>query len=134
MEYINWLGVLLASICSFILGWLWYSPMLFGKSWMEDNQLDKEKLMQSNFIKVFVLSFIMTCIYAFMLAKTILRTDLSGMADGLKFGLMAGAFFSAMSLGISYQFSHRTTRLYFIDAGYMVVSSTIMGAIIGWMG
>ncbi|MBL7819882.1 MAG: DUF1761 domain-containing protein [Saprospiraceae bacterium] len=134
MEYINWLGVLLASICSFILGWLWYSPMLFGKSWMEDNQLDKEKLMQSNFIKVFGLSFIMTCIYAFMLAKTILRTDLSGMADGLKFGLMAGAFFSAMSLGISYQFSHRTTRLYFIDAGYMVVSSTIMGAIIGWMG
>lgn len=134
MNYINWFAVIIASVSSFILGWLWYSPLLFGKAWQEDNQLTKEKLMASNFVKVFGLSFIMTFVYAFMLAKTILRTDLSGMADGLKFGLLVGAFFSAMSLGISYQFSHRTTRLYFIDAGFMIVSSTIMGAIIGWMG
>lgn len=134
MNYINWFGVLIASISSFVLGWLWYSPMIFGKAWQEDNQLSQEKLMASNFVKVFGLSFIMTFVYAFMLAKTILRTDLSGMADGLKFGLMVGAFFSAMSLGISYQFSHRPTRLFFIDAGYMIVSSTIMGAVIGWMG
>lgn len=91
------------------------------------------KLMASNFVKVFGLSFIMTFVYAFMLAKTILRTDLSGMADGLKFGLMVGAFFSHEPWHQLSIFSS-TYALVFIDAGYMIVSSTIMGAIIGWMG
>ncbi len=69
-----------------------------------------------------------------MLAKIMIRTDFSGMADGLKLGFMIGICFSAMSLGINYQFSKRSTTLYFIDAGYMIVSSTIMGTIIGVMG
>jgi hypothetical protein len=30
---VNWLAVGVGTVLGFLLGWLWYSPMLFGKAW-----------------------------------------------------------------------------------------------------
>lgn len=30
---ISWIGVVAGAIVAFLAGWLWYSPMLFGKGW-----------------------------------------------------------------------------------------------------
>ena len=30
---VNWVAVVVGAIIAFILGWLWYSPMLFGTKW-----------------------------------------------------------------------------------------------------
>jgi len=30
---VNWVAVIVASLVSFVFGWLWYSPMLFGGTW-----------------------------------------------------------------------------------------------------
>lgn len=32
---VNWLAVVVGAVLSFLLGWLWYSPVLFGKRWAE---------------------------------------------------------------------------------------------------
>lgn len=32
---VSWLAVVAGFILSFLLGWLWYSPMLFGRKWAE---------------------------------------------------------------------------------------------------
>ena len=32
---VNWLAVGIGSLLSFLLGWLWYSPKLFGTKWAE---------------------------------------------------------------------------------------------------
>ena len=32
---INWLAVIAGTFVSFLLGWLWYSPILFGLKWAE---------------------------------------------------------------------------------------------------
>jgi Protein of unknown function (DUF1761) len=32
---VNWLGVIVGTVASFLLGWLWYSPKLFGTKWAE---------------------------------------------------------------------------------------------------
>ena len=32
---VNWLAVIVGAVLSFLLGWLWYSPMLFGTKWAE---------------------------------------------------------------------------------------------------
>ncbi|WP_424928719.1 DUF1761 domain-containing protein [Amaricoccus tamworthensis] len=34
-QSIDWLAVLAGTILAFLLGWLWYSPVLFGKKWAE---------------------------------------------------------------------------------------------------
>jgi len=30
---VNWLAVIVGAVLAFLLGWLWYSPVLFGKKW-----------------------------------------------------------------------------------------------------
>lgn len=30
---VNWLAVIIGAVLSFVLGWLWYSPKLFGTKW-----------------------------------------------------------------------------------------------------
>ena len=32
---VNWLAVIIGAVLSFLLGWLWYSPLLFGRKWAE---------------------------------------------------------------------------------------------------
>jgi Protein of unknown function (DUF1761) len=32
---VNWLAVFVGFVLSFLLGWLWYSPKLFGTKWAE---------------------------------------------------------------------------------------------------
>lgn len=39
---VNWLAVIVGAVASFILGWLWYSPMLFGKKWSDGHGIDLE--------------------------------------------------------------------------------------------
>ncbi len=34
-ENVNWLAVIVGAVLSFALGWLWYSPKLFGTKWAE---------------------------------------------------------------------------------------------------
>ncbi|KZM42417.1 twitching motility protein PilT [Marinomonas sp. SBI22] len=33
IDGVNWLAVILGFFLSFLLGWLWFSPKLFGKKW-----------------------------------------------------------------------------------------------------
>ena len=30
---VSWLGVIIGAVVAFLVGWLWYSPLLFGKKW-----------------------------------------------------------------------------------------------------
>src|SRR2546422_10784717 len=40
MVHVSYLPVLVAAIVVFVLGWLWYSPLLFYKPWMRLRGLD----------------------------------------------------------------------------------------------
>ena len=40
MMHVNYLAVLVAAVAVFVLGWLWYSPLLFYKPWMRLRGLD----------------------------------------------------------------------------------------------
>jgi hypothetical protein len=40
MPHVNYLAVLVAAIAVFVLGWLWYSPLLFYKPWMRARGMD----------------------------------------------------------------------------------------------
>ena len=32
---VSWLGVIVGAVVSFLAGWLWYSPKLYGQKWAE---------------------------------------------------------------------------------------------------
>lgn len=68
--------IVIATLLQFILGALWYSPLLFGKWWMEIMEvthLSKERLkeMQKEMAPYYGLQFVLTLIYTFVLELAI---------------------------------------------------------------
>ncbi|MCF8242795.1 MAG: DUF1761 domain-containing protein [Melioribacteraceae bacterium] len=130
MEFqINFLAVIAAAVSSFLIGALWYSPVLFGNAWMQENGFKDEDLKNANMAKIFGSAFILSFIIALNLAAFL------GAESDVMFGVFAGAAagigWVAASLGILYLFERKSLKLFFINAGYHAVTFTIMGAILG---
>lgn len=109
MNAINWLAVLVAGISAFVLGGVWYSPALFGKAWMKDNNLTTEEIRKGNQAKIFGWAFILSLIAAANLAMFLVdsaeqKTDVSwGSIAGFLAGIWVFAFVAIHGL-----FEHRT--------------------------
>ena len=131
MEFpeINYLAVLVSALAFFVIGALWYSPVLFANAWMKELGFSKERFEGSSMVKTFGVSFLLMLIMAFNLAAFI------GNGMGVQFGATAGALtgigWVALAIGINYLYERRSFRIWLINAGYMAVSFTVMGAIIG---
>jgi hypothetical protein len=87
MYELNYTLITAAAIVQFILGALWYSPLIFGKWWMQImdmSHMSKEELaqMEKEMIPFYALQFVTTLITTFCLANV------------LAFGLMANPDYS----------------------------------------
>ena len=126
----NYLAILVATVSTFLLGGLWYSPVLFGRAWMREIGVNPDALeAKGNFGRILGMSFVIEFIMAFNLAAFI------GAKASLSFGAFAGAAagfgWVALSFGVTYLFERKSFRLFCINAGYHGVAFTLMGAIIG---
>jgi len=128
-QNLNWLAIIVAAVSAFILGGLWYSPLMFVKRWMKETGITQESTKTINMVKLFGYSFILSFIAAFFLAMFI--GPVAGPAFGALAGFMAGLGWVFTFMGISYLFEARTLAHFLINAMYSVVSLTIMGFIIG---
>lgn len=128
-QNLNWLAVIAAAVSAFILGGLWYSPLLFSRIWMKENGFTEESLRASNQAMTFGLSFVLSFIAAFFLAM-FLGAE-AGAGFGALAGFMAGFGWVFTYLGIIYLFESKTLKLFLVNALYSVVSLTLMGLIIG---
>ena len=129
LNAMNWLAVVVAAGVTFLIGGLWYSPLLFARRWMALNRLGDDDLKQGSTAAIFGAAFVFAIIAAVSLAMFL------GPAADLTFGTLAGflvgATWVATSLGTTFLFERRPLGLLAIDAGYHVVTFTLMGAILG---
>lgn len=129
LQNLNWLAIIVAAISAFLLGGLWYSPLMFVKRWMKETGITEESAKNSNMIKIFGIAFVLSFIASFFLAMFI--GPGAGAGFGALAGFMAGLGWVFTFMGISYLFESRTLAHFLINAGYSVVSLTVMGFIIG---
>jgi hypothetical protein len=127
---LNWLAVIAAALTNFMLGGLWYSPVLFGRAWQKENNLSDEDLKKGNMAKIFGFSFLWSFIMSFNLAM-FLNDAKTDTAWGLTAGFLAGFGWVAAAIFIIGLFERRSTRYLLINAGYMVISFLLMGLILG---
>jgi len=126
---VNWLSVIVASVAAFLIGGLWYSPLLFSKPWQKELKLSDDEIKNSNMALIFGLTFFLNIIGAVVLDLLIGKE--STLVSGLISGLIVSIAWIATSLGINYLFSRKTFKLFLIDAGYFIVFFAVMGAILG---
>jgi hypothetical protein len=119
-------AVLVAAVSSFLLGGLWYSPVLFGKAWNTENG---GAMKPGHPAKVFGISFAFALIAAICFAVWLGAAPALDVA--LKAGALAGFGFVATSFGINYQFANRTFKLWLIDGGYHLFQFLLFGLVLG---
>ncbi|HKP32507.1 MAG TPA: DUF1761 domain-containing protein [Chitinophagaceae bacterium] len=129
MGDLNWLAVLAAGVSAFILGGIWYSPALFGKAWMKENNLSVEQVQKGNKAKIFGWSFILSLIMAANLGMFVSDPKID-FTMTIVYGLLTGVWIFC-GIAIVSLFELRSARYIFINGGYMLVALTLMGAIIG---
>jgi hypothetical protein len=130
MPEINWLAVIAATLSMFVLGALWYSPVLFVKPWAKAAGLEIDYEKRGNFAVIlgtsFVLTFIMAANLAFFLAGP--STTL-GFAIGAS--VAAGFGWATLSLAVISLFERRPLAYVLINGGYLTVGFALMGLILG---
>lgn len=127
---LNWLAIIVAALANFLVGGLWYSPLLFGKLWMKENNFTEEELRKGNMPKIFGLTFVFSFVMAFNLAMYL--NDAGTTASwGAIAGFLAGFGWVAMSIFVIGQFERKSTKYMLIHAGYVTISFILMGLIIG---
>ncbi|MHA4867607.1 DUF1761 domain-containing protein [Duganella sp. PWIR1] len=119
-------AVLLAAVSSFILGGLWYSPALFGRTWNHENGGEKPP---GHPAKVFGISFVFSLLSAFAFASWLGAAP--ALDTALKAGATVGFCFVAASFGINYQFAQRSFKLWLIDGGYHTAQFILYGLVLG---
>ncbi len=129
MGGINALAVLAATMGSFVLGGLWYSPILFGKAWQKAAGLSDEQLKAGNPVLIFGGSFVLAAIASATFAMFL--GEKPGLGFGFGAGLCAGLCWVATSFGINALFEHRPLGLTLINAGYHTLQFTLIGVILG---
>ena len=126
---LNFLAILVAAATTFMLGGLWYSPILFAKRWMRESGVSEEQTRQANMARVFGFAALASVVMAFNLAAFL--GPEANVTFGLFAGFAAGLGWVAMSLGVIYLFEQRSMQLWLINSGYQVLAYTIMGGILG---
>ncbi|AYB32158.1 DUF1761 domain-containing protein [Chryseolinea soli] len=124
----NYLAVIVAALSTFLVGGLWYSPALFGKAWMRENGFTEEGMKGRSMAKIFGLAFFLALISAINLAMFLGPENRPAM--GALWGFAAGFGWVATFVGTHYLFERKSFALFLINAGYSVVSLTLMGVIL----
>jgi Protein of unknown function (DUF1761) len=126
---INWFAVVAASLATFFIGGLRYSKILFAGAWMKANSLNAADVAGGNKGKIFGLSFVLLFIAAIVLAMFL--GSKSTLVTGILAGALVGVGWVATSQGVIYLFERKPGTLFAINAGYLVITFVVMGAILG---
>lgn len=132
---INWWAVLSGTLFHFVLGALWYSPLLWAKPWMRlmemspDHMKDPEsqKRAQQGFLGAFACSLMMS----FILACFVDRFQRTTFVDGAALGFLCWIGFVATTSLPQHLFNkyQRPLPLFLINSSYSLVSLVLLGGL-----
>ena len=128
MPEFNLWAILVAALASFLLGGLWYSPLLFAKAWQREAGLSDEQIRSANIGLIFGLAFVLCLIASFVFA--LFLGPRPPLALGLGAGFAAGLCWVSASFGINYLFERKSLKLFLINGGYHTLQFTLIGLIL----
>jgi len=130
---VNYLAVLTSGVVIFILGGLWYSPLLFAKKWMAlmgiteaDIKAASSKSMPLQYLTVFFCGLVTSWVLAIVEKRVENPSALDGALIG---GLCWLGFAGATSFGTAL-FSMKPKQLWLINSGYNLVCFLVAGVIL----
>src|SRR5438105_7642315 len=89
MVHVNYSAVLAAALAVFVLGWLWYSPLLFYKPWMRLRGMDPVAAMAGAKMPAgkLVIELVRCLVLACVIARFVALLGISAWMGAVHFGL-----------------------------------------------
>lgn len=154
---INFLAILGSAAVPLLVGFLWYSKLLFADAWVKVAKMKPEELESFNPVKVFSLLFLFSIFISFVLQFLVIHqsgafgmiggdpttakesftafmsdygTAFRTFKHGLLHGTMTGILFVLPILGTNALFEKFSWKYVLIHGGYWTVCLGIMGGIL----
>ena len=136
-------AVLVAAIVAYLIGWAWYSPILWQKPWMAargdtgenwntEGKKEMPKIMFYGFVNTLLMSFVIAVFLALTGVETLMQS--LQVALLLCFGFVVTVKFNdLLYTAHPPHWGRRAQVLFLIDAGYQIVLFLVVSGIIWWM-
>jgi hypothetical protein len=114
---VNWLGVVAGTALAFLLGWLWYSPRLFGTKWAQGIGVDPgpaSGVPAAAMMTQLVATFLLSWVVGVTAAQNALTTVILIVAMLVLFTVAGGLFAKKSRYAIG------------VEAGFIVAMAAIM--------
>lgn len=140
MVQVNVVSVLVAAIASMVVGFLWYSPMLFGKPWMKLMGIKPSdmKSKQKQMMPMYGLSFVSTILMAFVFYHFVIQGqyfyNISLLSASLASGFWAWLGFIMPVQLTDVIFGGKKWMLFAINTGYQLTGVLAMALVFGLIG
>lgn len=114
---VTWIAVGVGAIAAFLVGWLWYSPILFIKGWAAGSGVDIDNgsappvlAMVAQFLALLLLSLVI----GITATQDMLLTAIAAILAAAAFAVSNGAF------------AGKSAYAMMVDGGYIVVAGAVM--------
>ncbi len=126
--------VLVAAVSSMVLGFVWYSPLLFSKPWMKLSGITKESMKKDqkngSMNKTYAISTLISIVMAFVLNRLFNIVGINSVYSGVMMALWIGVGFIATTMITTVLYDKKPWTLYFINVGYQLVSLVLMAVVL----
>ncbi len=131
LQNLNYIAVAVASIASYILGFVWYHWAVFGRAWANALGLSREEADNNECLGgAFAISLVSGLSKTLLIALLLSALNISGVLSGAFFGAALAIVFTATSLGYYNGFARTSVKLTFINSAHSVAELALLGAII----
>ena len=131
---VNYLAVFLAGASSMVVGFIWYSRPVMGKTWQKLVGL-KDEDMEKGMAKAMILTFIASLVTAYVLAHVAFLSNKffghSFLQDAVTTAFWLWLGFTAARMLTHDLFEKRPTKLTVLALTHELITLLVMGVIIG---
>ena len=127
-------SVIVATIVAFVIGSVWYSPILFGKEWMDLSGCSDKTMGGTKMGKViwfYVIQLIVTFITFVILGFAMNFAGVNTSSDGALIGILAWLGFIVPIHAGALMWERRPCKLILINTVHSLLTLVVGGAIIG---
>ncbi len=132
MPHVNYIAVLVAAIVVFVLGWLWYSPLLFYKPWMRARGMDPAVAMAGAKMPTgkLVIELVRCLVLAYIVAHFVAALGITNWLGAVHFGVFLWIGFPVILLTGSILWENTPVKVAAIHAGDWLVKLLVIPIIV----